>query len=147
MNLFGEKEREIVKKAEISLTPMIDVVFLLLIFFMVGMKFKEFDRKLEADLPKESQTEPDNPLERETWITIVNKSSNPLKPKCQYYVDQQPMADAQHLKTTLARLAKVPHALKDTIIIAPSDDALHGWVMVALDFLNQLGFESINFKQ
>jgi len=147
MNFLGEKEREIVKKAELSLTPMIDVVFLLLIFFMVGMKFKEFDRKLEADLPRQSQEQQRQELEREIWITIVNKSNNPLRPKCQYYVDRQPMRDAKHLKTTLQRLARVPGAKEDTIILAPSDDALHGWVMVALDYLNQCGFKNINFKQ
>jgi len=148
MNFLGEKEREIVKKAELSLTPMIDVVFLLLIFFMVGMKFKEFDRKLEADLPRESQQQPDQALQTEIWITIVNKSNDPRRPRCQYYVDRQPMKDAEHLKKTLQRLARVPRATEeDTIIIAPSDDALHGWVMVVLDYLNQCGFKNINFKQ
>ena len=46
------------KKAEIEevtmeLTPMIDVVFLLLIFFIVTMKFKVLEGKLETELPKD----------------------------------------------------------------------------------------------
>jgi len=148
MNFLGEKEREIVKKAELSLTPMIDVVFLLLIFFMVGMKFKEFDRKLEANLPRETQQDEPPPLEHETFVTIVNKSNDPRRPRCQYYVDRQPMKDAEHLKKTLQRLAALPRAREEeTIIVAPSDDALHGWIMVALDYLNQCGFRKINFKQ
>jgi hypothetical protein len=34
------------------MTSMIDVVFLLLIFFLVTMKFRTLDMKIEADLPK-----------------------------------------------------------------------------------------------
>ena len=46
------------KKAEIEdvpmeLTPMIDVVFLLLIFFIVTIKFKVLEGKLETELPKD----------------------------------------------------------------------------------------------
>ena len=38
---------------EINLTPMIDVVFQLIIFFMCAMKFKTLERKIEAYLPKD----------------------------------------------------------------------------------------------
>ena len=34
------------------MSPMIDLVFLLLIFFMVASKFKTLDHKLEAKLPR-----------------------------------------------------------------------------------------------
>ena len=36
-----------------NMTPMIDVVFQLLIFFLVNMKFKTLDMKIEAFLPKD----------------------------------------------------------------------------------------------
>jgi hypothetical protein len=38
---------------EINLTPMIDVVFQLIIFFMCAMKFKTLEKKIEAFLPKD----------------------------------------------------------------------------------------------
>jgi Biopolymer transport protein ExbD/TolR len=38
---------------DINLTPMIDVVFQLIIFFMCAMKFKTLERKIEAYLPKD----------------------------------------------------------------------------------------------
>ena len=34
-----------------NMTPMIDVVFQLLVFFLVSMKFKTLDMKIEAFLP------------------------------------------------------------------------------------------------
>ena len=35
----------------LNLTPMIDIVFLLIIFFMVGTKFTEMERQIELQLP------------------------------------------------------------------------------------------------
>jgi len=36
----------------LNLTPMIDIVFLLIIFFMVGTKFTELERKIGLQVPK-----------------------------------------------------------------------------------------------
>ena len=36
----------------VNLTPMIDIVFLLIIFFMVGTKFTELERQLQLELPQ-----------------------------------------------------------------------------------------------
>lgn len=36
----------------LNLTPMIDIVFLLIIFFMVGTKFTELERKIGLEVPK-----------------------------------------------------------------------------------------------
>ena len=36
----------------LNLTPMIDVVFLLIIFFMVATKFSELERNIELTLPE-----------------------------------------------------------------------------------------------
>jgi biopolymer transport protein ExbD len=42
----------------INLTPMLDVVFNLIVFFMVGTKFVDMDRAIEVDVPKVSQAGP-----------------------------------------------------------------------------------------
>ena len=36
----------------LNLTPMIDIVFLLIIFFMVGTKFTEIEQELEVSIPE-----------------------------------------------------------------------------------------------
>jgi biopolymer transport protein ExbD len=41
------------EEAELEMTPMIDVTFLLLIFFMCTLKFKSLEGKLAAYLPKD----------------------------------------------------------------------------------------------
>ena len=42
----------------LSLTPLIDVVFLLLIFFLVATRFAEEERSLEVKLPTASESKP-----------------------------------------------------------------------------------------
>ncbi|MDB2576229.1 biopolymer transporter ExbD [Planctomycetota bacterium] len=50
----GSALREIMnEKCELQMTPMIDVTFLLLIFFMCTLKFKVLEGKLGAYLPKD----------------------------------------------------------------------------------------------
>lgn len=42
----------------LNLTPMIDVVFLLIIFFMVGARFTELEREFNINLPTVSEARP-----------------------------------------------------------------------------------------
>jgi len=42
----------------LNLTPMIDVVFLLIIFFMVGARFTELEREFDINLPTVSEAKP-----------------------------------------------------------------------------------------
>ncbi len=42
------------EQPDLNLTPMIDVVFLLIIFFMVGTKFSELERNIDLQVPEVS---------------------------------------------------------------------------------------------
>ena len=46
------------EEPQLNLTPMIDIVFLLIIFFMVGTRFSENEQQYEIELPKASAVEP-----------------------------------------------------------------------------------------
>lgn len=46
------------EEPQLNLTPMIDIVFLLIIFFMVGTKFSEIEQQFDVDLPSASAIEP-----------------------------------------------------------------------------------------
>jgi biopolymer transport protein ExbD len=142
-------------------TSLIDIVFLLLIFFMVGLKLRELDRKLEADLPRTGAPPKDSsPLINEIWVRIddENKGRSPT-PRAKVVVDQvvmayrpDPEAGGQptpwpHTRSTLQRLAQAPQAREDPVIIAPTDEARHGWVMKVMDILRELRYKNINFKQ
>ena len=54
----------------LSLTPLIDVVFLLLIFFLVTSKFDEEERRLPIELPVATNATPMTQKPREVTIDI-----------------------------------------------------------------------------
>ncbi|MCR4315522.1 MAG: biopolymer transporter ExbD [Planctomycetes bacterium] len=58
-----EKSRS--AEAKMDMTPMIDVTFLLLVFFLCATKFKQLERRLDAFLPKDvgPAAAPAEPLE------------------------------------------------------------------------------------
>lgn len=43
---------------ELNLTPMIDIVFLLIIFFMVGTRFSEIEQQYDIELPSANAVAP-----------------------------------------------------------------------------------------
>jgi biopolymer transport protein ExbD len=54
----------------LSLTPLIDVVFLLLIFFLVATEFAEQERELRVLLPEASEAQPLTSRPRELFVNI-----------------------------------------------------------------------------
>lgn len=49
---------EQIEEPSLNLTPMIDIVLLLVIFFMVGTEFSRHERQYEIDLPQVSDASP-----------------------------------------------------------------------------------------
>ena len=49
---------EHLEMSELNLTPMIDVVFLLIIFFLVGSTFSEAERQFDVQVPSVSAAKP-----------------------------------------------------------------------------------------
>ena len=41
------------EETEMNMTPMIDIVFQLIIFFLLSLKFKTIDRRIDSQLPKD----------------------------------------------------------------------------------------------
>lgn len=59
--------------ASLNLTPLIDCVFLLLIFFLVASKFAEEERELDVMLPEASEAQPLTSKPREMFINIDDR--------------------------------------------------------------------------
>jgi biopolymer transport protein ExbD len=77
-------EEAIATKATLDMTPMIDVTFLLLIFFMCTIKFKTLEGKLAAYLPKDVgvNTTPAEPIEKiEIKLTVANEGTRYEAPR------------------------------------------------------------------
>jgi biopolymer transport protein ExbD len=65
--------------ATLSLTPMIDVVFLLLIFFLVSTRFEQEERDMDVDLPQASEAEPTTFQGKDIFVTVT--------PEGRYFVE------------------------------------------------------------
>lgn len=55
----------------LSMTPLIDVVFLLLIFFLVATRFAEEDRETDLPLPHASEAQPLTVAPKEIFINVL----------------------------------------------------------------------------
>ena len=117
----------------VNLTPLIDVVFLLLIFFMVSTTFTR-ETRLAVDLPEATgvaaETQP-----RRIEI-LVDESGN-------YRVNGQGLVD-NRLRTLQAAIYEVSEG--DTtlpLLISADADATHRAVVRAMDAAGQMGFAQL----
>jgi len=68
-------------EARVNLTPMIDVVFLLIIFFMVVTKFHELEREIDVKLPKTSDAQPLTEPPREIIVNVKRDGTFTIRGK------------------------------------------------------------------
>ncbi len=122
--------RQQVEAVNINLTPLIDVVFLLLIFFMVSTTFTR-ETQLSVDLP-EAQGTPSEPSDNEIEILIDEQG--------RYRVNGQALVD-NSMRTLQAAIYKI--SAGDTtmpMIITADAQAAHENVVRAMDAAGQMGF-------
>lgn len=120
---------------ELNMTPLIDVVFLLLIFFMVSTTFDR-EAELKIQLPEaagEERQEPKDPIE----ITIDAQG--------RYFVNRQEVVNKK-LETLKTALNKVVAGRKDPPLMISADrQTPHESVIRAMDAASQLGLVHITF--
>lgn len=125
---FRQKER---KPLELSLTPMIDVVFLLLIFFMVTTTFSK-ESMIKIQLPQADGVErtQENPL-----VLTIDKAGL-------YFLDEQAIIG----KTTALEKAldAVTNKHQALLINADARAPIQSAISV-LDIASKTGFKNITF--
>lgn len=115
---------------DINLTPLIDVVFLLLIFFMVSTTFKE-DARIKLQLP-EAQGE-EIPAEEPRALEIIIDSTGA------FYVNDRMVVD-RGLDTLKKAIAGAAGDDREVPVVIKADaETPHQAVMTALDAASQLG--------
>ena len=124
---FRRQHRE---EVGVNLTPLIDVVFLLLIFFMVSTTFTR-ETQLNIDLP-EATGKLAEAAELQVEILIAEDGT--------YRVNGQRLVDTQ-MRTLQAAIYKISSG--DTtlpLIITADAQAAHQSVVRAMDAAGQMGF-------
>lgn len=131
MNLRpGHKEENF----EINLTPLIDVVFLLLIFFMVSTTFDR-NAKLKVSLPEAS-------------VKAVKTQEEPIvltiDAKGKYYINDRQVVNTK-LATLKQALGKTIGKIKEPSVILRADGMTpHQSVVRAMDAVSQLGITRLS---
>ena len=133
MNLRpGHKEESV----EVNLTPLIDVVFLLLIFFMVSTTFDRH-AKLKVSLPESS-------------VKASQQQNDPLvlsiDVKGNYFINDRQVVN-KSLDTLKQAIQKTigDKALKDVALVLRADaNTPHQFVVRAMDAASQLGLTRLS---
>ena len=130
MNFRNKKH----KPLDISLTPMIDVVFLLLIFFMVTTTFSR-ESAIKVMLPQAEGQQSEK--QEQAILLTINKSG-------QYFIDDKPLSDKS--LDTLANALTASRNNKNIPLIINADAAAPVQSAISvLDVASKEGFSNITF--
>jgi len=130
MKFYNNKERAI----SIEITPLIDIVFLLVIFFVVTSKI-ETNQYLTLDLPESESfasalsNNSQNIILLESGVLIINNQ-------------EFSMTDIDKLMAGVA----TTYSKSEVVVLSIESKAYHEWVINLMDGLQQLGFQNIRIK-
>jgi|TARA_R110002050_G_scaffold39972_5_gene97997 biopolymer transport protein ExbD len=128
---FPRQKRE---EVNVNLTPLIDVVFLLLIFFMVSTTFTK-ETHLEVDLPQASG---DKSVSEEQILEIL------ITDEGNYSVNGKPLVNTQ-AETLRRALKELSGDKRDMPLVITADAKTpHQAVVTAMDVSGQLGFSKLS---
>jgi len=125
---------------ETKMTPLIDVVFQLIIFLMCTLHFRSLDAKLETYLPAEKEMK--SPLKgktaveiRQVRIALINNDSKPMAPAIK--LDDISLAGYDELTRTLEDIQNTTKEV--SVIIEPQGKIPTQCVIDAIDACKKAG--------
>lgn len=123
------------EEPEVNLTSLIDVVLLLLVFFMVSTSFTR-ESEIRIELPQSTDTAPSAPASEPVEITVTAEGT--------YFLDQQELLNnrPETLRRALIRLYGDDR--ERAVTIRADARATHQAVVTAMDVAGRLGFVHIN---
>ncbi len=151
------------EEAKMDMTPMIDVVFQLIIFFMCNIKYKTLEGRLDAFLPKDVgvNTAPATQIEKVEIVIKVVEVGERRDPKdanqpwigkgtfqyagrkLSYQVGPRKTADLSELTKIVAQLHREDPTRKSTIDCRPG--TVYADMIPVLDATVDAGFVDITF--
>ena len=130
MKFYKNKERVL----SVEITPLIDIVFLLVIFFVVTSKI-ETNQYLTLDLPQS-----------ESFASALSNNSQNiiLLETGMLIIDNQEFSMTE-LDKLMAGVATT-FSKSEVVVLSIESKAFHEWVISLMDGLQQLGFQNIQIK-
>ena len=130
MKFYKNKERVL----SVEITPLIDIVFLLVIFFVVTSKI-ETNQYLTLDLPQS-----------ESFASALsNNSQNIILLETGVLIIDNQEFSMTELDKLMAGVAKT-FSKSEVVVLSIESKAFHEWVISLMDGLQQLGFQNIQIK-
>jgi biopolymer transport protein ExbD len=120
------------KKARVEMLPLIDVVFLLLVFFIYAMLSTVVHRGLKVELPVAGSST----LEKNDYISITIDADNQL------FLNKEPVA----VQGLAERVLALRRSEKMPVFIDGDQKADLGLAIELLDNLKQAGIEEVSFS-
>lgn len=124
-----------IEDPEISLTGLIDVVFLLLIFFMVSTTF-EHQAVLKVDLPEAKNVSA--PEDQPNSFELV------IDPNGQFYLNDRQLIDGKPATLRAAFIEAAGDDRNTPVILRADAQTPHHFVVTAMDVTAQLGFSRLS---
>ena len=140
---FGGKSKR--EESEMDMTPMVDVTFLLLIFFMVTAAFT-LQKSFEVPVPKKDQPSTNKSVEDfeddPDFIVVRVDEFNTFHVSAASWDDEEEARSAQDLLIKLRR-AKSDDSQSKSLLVMAHGDAAHEKVVSAMDAGNEIGMEQV----
>lgn len=130
MKFYKNSQRSL----SVEITPLIDIVFLLVIFFVVTSKI-ETNQYLTLDLPQSESFS----------SSLVNNSQNIILLESGVFVvnnQEFTMADIDKLLAGVA----ATFSREEVVVLSIEKKVFHEWIISLMDGLQALGFQNIQIK-
>ena len=130
MKFYNNKDRAL----SIEITPLIDIVFLLVIFFVVTSKI-ETNQYLTLDLPK-----------TESFAsTVSNNTQNIILLDSGKLIVNDQEFSMTEIDLLIAGV-NASFSKSEVVILSIESKAYHEWVIALMDGLQHLGFQNLQIK-
>jgi biopolymer transport protein ExbD len=130
MKFFNNKERAL----SIEITPLIDIVFLLVIFFVVTSKI-ETNQYLTLDLPSTESFS----------SSLINADRNIILLDTGILIVNNQEFNISKIEEVMIGI-KASFDTSETIILSIENKAFHEWVITLMDELQSAGFQNLQIK-
>ena len=124
---------------EMDLTPMVDVTFQLLIFFMVSASFS-LQKSIEIPTPDPDQKGASQQVQtlddlQGTSIIVKIDATNTI------FIDDEPLGDPLRISDTLRD--KMRREQKTELLVTADNQSLHRTIIAVIDAANEVGMQKI----